>query len=124
MKYLLVILLGLSFTCQAQEDSTVCIKPQTARYFLEADDERWVLREKDTLQTTLITNLKDQNLTKDKLIQVYKLDEVLYSDYIDNLSLENTLYIEENERLEKALKWRKRLELLVAIGTIIALIIL
>lgn len=123
MKYLLVILLGLSFTCQAQEDSTVCIKPQTARYFLEADDERWVLRERDTLQTQLILNLTEQSLVRDQIIVTYQNDSSSYAKREVTFLSQIRLLEEDLEDSEGKLRKRTLLELLLIVGIIIASIL-
>lgn len=120
MKLFFSLLFGLALFFPAfSQDTLVTIKPSTARYYLEVEDEMFVLREKDSLSTILITNLKEQIKTKDRIIRTYELDAGLYSEYIDNLFLENTLLLETNERLERKLRRRKLLEILGAVGIVV-----
>jgi hypothetical protein len=72
VKYFLVFLFWVtSFLSPAQ----VVIKEETARYFLEAEDERNILRQKDVTSKQLIDNLtktislKDQVIIPTKMIQ-------------------------------------------------------
>lgn len=120
MRYLILLLFPL---CSYAQDSTVCIKPSTARYYLETEDRMYVLQEKDSINGLLITNLGEQVLTKDRIIRTYEMDSELYLEYIDNLLLENSLYIDSNEKLERKLRLRKALEVLGIIGLIIASIL-
>lgn len=106
------------------QDSTVCITPQAARYFLEADDERWVLREKDSVQTELILTLSEQSLTKDKIIQTYANDSSSFKIREKTLALDNTFKQQRINKLEGNLRKRKKLEVLVlVVGTVIAIIL-
>lgn len=107
------------FLAANAQDTLVTIKPSTARYYLEIEDEVFVLREKDSLSIILIDNLEEQIKTKNKIIRTYEMDAGLYSEYIDNLLLENTLILETNERLERKLRLRKYLEILGGIGIVV-----
>lgn len=102
--------------------SQVIIKPETARFFLEANDERNLLREKDTLQTVLIKTLQTTTTLKDSIIAHYKSDSVHYKQREETFSLQNTLNTQKITTLQKKLQRRKLVELLAAIGVIILLL--
>lgn len=109
MRYFLITLLAcLSwFSGYSQEDTLVCIKPDVARFFLEKNEELKVYKKRDSLNQQLVTNLNDQLLNKDRIIQLdsseiegLKLINVTYSDVITYKNKE----IEGLERQNKLLK--------------------
>jgi hypothetical protein len=126
MRTLFSLLLGLVlfFPAAYSQDTTVCITPGAARYFLEANDERWVLREKDTLQTILIGNLREQVLVKDQIIETYKSDSTEYQIREATFLAQLRLKDKELDDSKRKLRLRKSLEVLGAIGIIVALILL
>lgn len=117
------ILFGLISFLSPAQDSTVCIKPSTARYYLEVEDEMYVLREKDTLQNLLIGNLREQVLTKDRIVRTYEMDSQLYADYIDNLFLESAFKEEETSRNEKRLVRQRNMAIGGGAGALIGSVI-
>ena len=113
MKNFLVLLCGLTitfFSTQAQ-DSTVCIKPSTARYFLEIEDEVFLLREKDSVSNELIYNQALMLEIKDKIIASYQVDSITYQKrdeaYNNHLTLVREQLTEANKEVgrQKLLKW-------------------
>jgi hypothetical protein len=80
---LLIILffLTLTFKCQAQ----VIIQPTTAHYFLEADDERILLQEKDSIYKKQVDTLTAQIWTKNGIIAELRANELLYGAEFDIL---------------------------------------
>lgn len=122
MRHFLILLALLPFFAVAQ-DSTVCIKPSTARYYLETEDEMYLLRGKDTTQQELITNLSDQLLVKDQIITTYKADSASYTVMNRTFSEEIRILEEQIEDSEAKLRKRKILEILGIIAIIIAAIL-
>jgi hypothetical protein len=99
----------------------VNIKPSTARYYLEIEDECIIRREKDSLQTLQISNLQEQILTKDKIIDTYESDRELY-DLMDTTYSELfTLKEEENKKLKGKLRLNK---LLIYLETVVIIILI
>lgn len=124
MRYFLIFILGLiPFLSPAQDSTTVCIKPSTARYYLEVEDEMYVLREKDSLNTQLIINLTEQVLIKDQIIVTYKADSASYESRYVTLLESSTLKQQEIERLEKSVRKERTLKFLAVLGIIIAAIL-
>lgn len=115
--------LGLFLIFCSPSFSQVCIKPESARYFLEADDERWILREKDTLQTKLITTLTTELLVKDQIIATYKSDSSTYAFRETTFNSQIRLIEQDNDNLRKDLRKQKLLRNLAILGIIIAAIL-
>lgn len=115
MRYFLIVIGLLSFFAASGQDSLTCIKPSTARYFLEADDERWVLREKDSLNTQLILNQKEEILVRDSIITSYKLDSSSYETAIETLLQSNQ---EQVSDLTRQLKSQKRTKFFLIVSII------
>jgi len=111
MKHFLVLLLALTPFLSAAQDSTVVIKPSTARYFLEIHDEVFVLREKDSVSNELIYNQALMLEIKDKVIASYQQDSVEYQKrdeaYNNHLTLVREQLTEANKEVgrQKLLKW-------------------
>lgn len=122
MRHFLITLALLPFFAVAQ-DSTVCIKPSTARYYLQTEDEMYLLRGKDTTQQELITNLSDQLLVKDQIIVTYKSDSGSYALINETFQAEIRILEKQIEDSEAKLRTRKILEILGVIGIIIAAIL-
>lgn len=124
MRYFLIILLCcVSFFAANAQDTLVTIKPSTARYYLEIEDEVFVLREKDSLSTILITNLEEQIKTKNKIIRTYELDTNLYGQYIETLEDEITYTREEKDLLEHRLTKQRNIAIGAGSGAIIGSVI-
>lgn len=110
-------------SCRAQADTLVRIQPQTARYFLQADDERLLLLKKDSASTALITNQQQELETMKRIVTTYKKDSVMYT-------LEEHLLYEEIEfnnreiaKLERSIRARKTFEAVLIAALITALIL-
>ena len=100
----------------------VNIRVETARFYLEAEDERNLLRQKDTLQQQLISTLKEEIITKDKIEDTYK-QEVSGLEFA-NVTLRQafTLKSLENDKLKGKLRLRNLLDILLILGTFLILI--
>ena len=122
MRHFLILLVLLPFFAVAQ-DSSVCIKPSTARYYLETEDEMYLLRGKDTTQQELITNLSEQSLVKDQIIETYKADSVSYVFIGETFQAQIRILEDKIEDSESKLRIRKFLEILGIIAIIIAAIL-
>ena len=112
MRYFLALLFGcFSFFAAYPQDSLVTIKPSTARYYLEIEDEVFVLREKDSVSNDLIYNQALMLEIKDKIIASYKADSISYQKrdeaYNNHLTLVREQLTEANKevRRQKLLKW-------------------
>src|SRR5688572_24086308 len=97
MKYLIIILFLIALNCEGQVDSMVRIRPSTARYFLEKDDEVKIWRKKGPLDSTLISNLSTEISLQNMVIQTYKEDSVVYNNHI--VTQRNTITLKEKENL-------------------------
>ena len=101
----------------AQSDSLVCIKPSTARYFLEVHDKYDILTKKDSLSSQLIINLEAEIDFKDKIINSYQEDSILH--------LEQTKHLEETLRIyERDSCVQKRNARLTKLGAIIVVVLI
>ena len=112
MRYFLALLFGcFSFFAAYSQDSLVTITPSTARYFLEADDERWILREKDSISNDLIYNQALMLEIKDKVIASYQADSITYQKreaaLTNHIELVREQLTEANKEVgrQKLLKW-------------------
>ena len=123
VKLLFSFLLACIPFCASSQDSTVCLPTEAARYYMVADDERWALREKDSLQTLLISNQNEEILVRDQKIVTYQNDSASYATRDQTFSSEIRILEDERDHAEKALKLRKALEVLSLIGLIIASIL-
>jgi hypothetical protein len=125
MRYFLIPLIWLtSFLSQAQ-DSTIHISPSTARYFLEQDDKVGIYETRDSLQTTLIANLKQTIVLKDSMIVTYQADSVTRDLLERNLLLEISFKKVEADDLRRELrkqKIRNLLEIIGAVGLVILIL--
>lgn len=119
MKFLIMGLFLFFAAPLFSQDTTVCIAPSTARYFLEADDERWVLREKDSLNTQLVLNQKEEILVRDSIIVTYQADLASHETRYVTLLEQNTLKDKRIKKLEGKIRLRKALEVLAIIGIVV-----
>ena len=117
------LLCGLIFTFFSAY-SQVVIKPETARFFLEQSDSLEVYKVKDTLQSILISNLRDQVMVKDQIIETYEADRQAYELQEVTFTEANSLLYIENEKLRKQVRHQKSLKFLAILGMIIAAITL
>lgn len=119
MKYFLVITGLVLFFPALGQDSTVHIRPSTARYFLEVEDEMYLLREKDNLCQSLVLNLNDQLLVKDQIITTYKNDSTYYNETIATFSEQIRLNKQESKKIITKVKLLAVLEFVVIILLVI-----
>ena len=116
MKNFLILLLGLaSFFPAYSQDSTVCISPSTARYFLEIHDEALILREKDSISNELIFVQSEQLLLKDQIIDTYRQDSTIYQNREATYTQHIELIRSELNKADKEIKKQRFLKFL-AIG--------
>ena len=106
-----LFILGLTITFFSQAQEMVVIKPETARYFLKADDELRVRRKRNLLDSTYISNQQTEIKLKNKVIQTYKEDSVVYNNQIDNDSAEIEL---TKKQLRKQ---NRKLDITIGAGT-------
>jgi hypothetical protein len=120
---LIVGLVGAVFVFFAAPSfSQVTITEQTAQYFLEADDERHILREKDSLNTQSISEQQRTISLQRGIITTYKTDSVSYAQVIQIKNWELNFkdeQIKANRREIRKLKFHK-----IAIATVGGLLIL
>lgn len=93
------------------QDSTVCIAPSTARYYLEREDEAILLREKDSISNQLIYNLSEVIDTKDRVIQTYQNDSIVYSameqSYNEHITYVRSVVVKQEREIkrQKLIRW-------------------
>jgi hypothetical protein len=91
----------------------VTIRPETAQYFLEADDERFLLRDKDSLQTIEIKNLKKEVDLHRQVEAQYKADELSYAGEYNLLVDEHNKLVDtldaQDERIIQDMKIKRTL---------------
>jgi hypothetical protein len=94
-------------------EAQVTIRPETARYFLEADDERFLLRDKDSLQTIEIKNLKKEVDLHRQVEAQYKADELSYAGEYNLLVDEHNKLVDtldaQDERIIQDMKIKRTL---------------
>jgi valyl-tRNA synthetase len=105
MMVLFMVLLHCSLSSSAQ----VTIKKETAEYFLEADDERWKLREKDSVQQVVIEKLKQEVYEIRTALTTYKVQEILDAGIYNEMFDEITQRDEYIEYIEQRLRKKNRL---------------
>lgn len=119
-KSLFSLLLGLVILFPAYcQDSLVCIPSPAARYYLEANEERWVLREKDSLSTQKISSLTEEILLKDQKIVTYENDLKSYEIREVTLEAVSTLKDQELETSRAEVRKQKILKYLAILGIIV-----
>jgi hypothetical protein len=111
VRYFLFTLLVLIPFLSTAQDSTVHIQPSTARYFLEIEDEMYLLRAKDTICQTLVLNLNTQLLVKDRIIGTYQSDSVSNSMIIWALNEK----IDARDKKIAGHKWKMALVIILAV---------
>lgn len=86
------------------------IKPETARYFLEADDERFLLREKDSLSLVRIDKLETEIVLRNQIIKNQQSElmtsQIEYNVLVQEIndSYDYTAYVEKQLRKEIRLR--------------------
>lgn len=86
------------------------IKPETARYFLEADDERFLLREKDSLSLVRIDKLETEITLRNQIIKNQQgelmTSQIEYNVLVQEIndSYDYTAYVEKQLRKEIRLR--------------------
>lgn len=91
--------------------SQVVIKPETARYYLEIEDEVFVLREKTDVLEELAYTQAEIIIKKDQIIHSYKQDSIIYQKreqaYEKSLQLAEDSLDQAHKDLnkQKLLKW-------------------
>lgn len=111
-KYFLIILALTSFFSATAQDSTVCIKPSTARYYLEIEDEALILREKDSISNELIFTMSESLLVKDQIIHTYQQDSISYVNMETTFTSHLELVRSELDRSEREVRKQKALKFL------------
>lgn len=125
MKLFFSTLCGLTlfFSTYAQ-DSLVTIKPSTARYYLEVEDEVFILREKDSISNELIFNQALMLEIKDKIISSYKTDSVSYQNREKALTQHIELIREQLDDYDKEVRKQKILKwLAIGLGVVGAVLL-
>lgn len=120
MKYILLIILFFYFlTTQGQNtDSLVCIKPSTARYYLERNDMVEVLQKKDSVSDVLINSLDTKVILLDSVIVTYAQDKVNYDTQLKLNADYTRLILKREKRLKKTLNFTR-----IGIGVLLILLI-
>lgn len=93
-------LLGLILFLSPTYAQKVCIKPETARYYLEQDDRAKNLAKKDSLASKIITNLSTEIILKDEIISSYQRDSITYFQE-NGLNKEILGYMEDQMKFAK-----------------------
>lgn len=101
----ILLLLVSAYGANAQ----VVIKPETAQYFLEADDERFLLREKDSLRTIEVSGLKSEIYTARTIIAEYQSREFTYAAEEELLITEHNEMVDALEEADRTILKEKRL---------------
>jgi hypothetical protein len=122
MRYFLIFLLGLiPFLSPAQE---VCIKPSTARWFLEQSDKVLILTKKDSLNTQQILNLSQIISYKDQIMLTYQSDSLTYIQKLATKDKELELSEKLIKQSEKKVKAQKVQKIAIVIGAILAILLI
>lgn len=119
MKLFFSLLLACLPFFASSQDSLVCIPDEAARYYLEANEERWLLREKDSLSTQKINNLTEEILLKDHKIVTYENDLKSYEIREATLEAVSTLKDQELETSRGEVRKQKLLKYLAILGIIV-----
>jgi hypothetical protein len=115
--FFIVVIWGLTTPTLLAQDSLVRIKPSTARFFLEQHDRAVTLTKKDSLNTKLIFNLETEIQFKDKIINSYQEDSILYSE--ERQLNEDLLRIKNDQ-----IRAQKKVTRLTKLGAIIVVVLI
>ena len=111
MRYFLIILLGLLPFFATAQDTVVTIKPSTARYFLESDDQRNLLLKKDSISNQIIYEQEQVIDNKDSIIYTYQQDSIICesraTSYEQHIAYVRTELIKKDKEIkkQKLIKW-------------------
>lgn len=100
------------------QDSVVTIKPSTARYYLETEDQLVIYKSRDSLNTQLIDNLSKQIDIKDQVIQTFREDSLTYNNLLETKTNEFTYTTSKLQRQ------RTKLGILVVVELIVIILLL
>jgi asparagine synthetase A len=106
----------LTFCTLKAQDSTVCIPNHVARWFLEQNDIKQLLLRDAEIKDQIVANLRETLNTKDKIINSYKTDSLLYNSIIVTNRKQINLLYKDIEIAEKEARKQKRLKNLALIG--------
>lgn len=121
MRHFLIILLGLiPFLSPAQN---VCLKPSTARWFLEQSDRAVTLAKKDSLSQQTIFNLNQIISTKDQIILTYQSDSTTYNQILATKNQELEFKDKQLKYAQKEIKRQKFHKVLLGVGTVLVAIL-
>lgn len=126
MRKIFPLIMGLLLLFAAptfSQDTLVHIRPETARYFLEKEDEVFVLREKDSISNELIYNQSVMLDMKDRIIQTYKQDSITYKTRDETFSNHIRLIREEHTKQTKRLTKARNVGVGIGAGAIIGSVI-
>lgn len=107
-RILILVLMMVALQCSLS--AQVVIKPETARYFLEADDERFLLREKDSLSLVRIDKLETEIVLRNQIIKNQQgelmTSQIEYNVLVQEIndSYDYTAYVEKQLRKEIRLR--------------------
>jgi hypothetical protein len=119
MKLIVVFIVGWGLTAPIfAQDTLVCVKPSTARFFLEFHDKALILQQKDSVNTKLIENLDTQLSLKDSVISSYQQDSLLYREERQLSDDLLRIHKKEEKRLKRTLGLT-RIGALVLLGLIL-----
>jgi hypothetical protein len=99
-------------------EAQVHIKPETARFFLEAHDKLQLLEKKDSLTSERITTLESEIGFKDQIINSYKRDSIVHNS--QTKLLEESLRLSNKEiRVQRKVTRVTKVAAIIVLGTIL-----
>lgn len=107
----------------SSQDSLVCIPSEAARYYLEAEEERWVLRERDSLSTIKIFTQGEEILVRDQKIKTFETDATKYAEREATLLEKFRLSKEGSDKLERRLVRQRNMAIGGGAGALIGSVI-
>ena len=113
MRKFLILLFSVTIFCA---NAQVTISEKTARYFLEQDDRAKLLEKKDSISQAIIKNQGLLLINKDKIIETYQYDSVIYEKL---LAIKDSTISDRNEQLKSSHKLlnKRTFQRDLAIGT-------
>lgn len=123
MKLVIKILILILFMIgMLRASAQVVIKPSTAQYYLETEDERDVYVKKDSVNTIQIKVLDETIAAKDSVISTYKNDSSLYIQERVLMLTDISKKDKEIKHLTRKIIFNRVVDGLVLLGTLILLL--
>ena len=122
-KFITTILLLFTLISASAQERTVCIKATTAEYFLEADDERFLLRKEVLTLEEENKNQSEEIHLKNSIITGYKVDQITWTEeglLLDQRATEDEELLDAADRKIRKMRFWRTVE---RVGTAVLILV-